>query len=104
MALVPAIILLPLVVGGLLFMLPREHRVLSRVLGTSVAAATFFMLIAARDRQWSAHWLSRPFVAAFHFGATPISFWIALLLALCTACAIATTRVPRTRDFVAQML
>ena len=62
------------------------------------------MLLAARDGEWSVRWLSRPFVAAFHFGATPISFWIALLLATCTACAIPATRVARTRDFVALML
>ena len=30
-----------------------------------------------------------------------ISFWIALLLALCTACAILATNVPRARDFIA---
>ena len=61
-------------------------------------------LISAGTGDWSVRWLSRPFTAAFHFGATPVSFWIALLLALCTACAIAVTRVPRTRDFVALML
>ena len=57
-----------------------------------------------RNGEWSFRWLSRPFDAAFHFGATPISFWIALLLALCTACAIAACRVPRTRNFVALLL
>lgn len=81
-----ATILLPIVAGALLYLLPREDRERSRVAGTLVAAATFFMLIAGRDQQWSFHWLSRPFTAAFHFGATPISIWIALLLALCTAC------------------
>lgn len=97
-------ILLPIAAGGLLYLLPRDDRERSRVAGTLVAAATFFMLIAGRDEEWSFHWLSRPFTAAFHFGATPISFWIALLLALCTACAIAATRVARTRDFTALML
>jgi NADH-quinone oxidoreductase subunit M len=60
--------------------------------------------VVAGDAQWSFHWLSRPFTAAFHFGATPVSFWIALLLAICTTCAIAATRVPRTRDMVALIL
>ena len=104
MALVLATIVLPLAAGALLFALPRADRVLSRTLGSGVAAATFAMLLAAGNREWSVRWLSRPFVAAFHFGATPISFWIVLLLAICTACAIAVTRVARTRDFVALML
>jgi len=104
MPLVIATILLPILAGGLLFALPRQDRILSRTLGTGVAAATFAMLLAAGDAQWSVRWLSRPFQAAFHFGATPISFWIALLLAICTACAIAAARVPRLRDFVALML
>ncbi len=104
MTLVPVTILLPIVVGALLFALPRGDRGLSRAIGTAVAVATFAMLIAAGTREWSMHWLSRPFTAAFHFGATPFSFWIALLLALCTACAIPTVRVTRTRDFIALLL
>ncbi len=104
MPLVLAIVILPMLVGGLLFALPREDRTLSRIVGTATAAATFVMLLAAGNGEWSFRWLSRPFEAAFHFGATPISFWIALLLAVCTASAIAVSRVPRTRDFVALML
>ncbi len=104
MGLVLAIIALPIVASALLFALPRTDRVLSRTIGTGVAAATFAMLLVARDEEWSVRWLSRPFTSAFHFGATPISFWIALLLAVCTACAVATTRVARARDFVALML
>jgi NADH-quinone oxidoreductase subunit M len=104
MALVIATILLPIIAGGLLFALPRQDRILSRTLGTGVAAATFAMLLAAGHAEWSVRWLSRPFQAAFHFGATPISFWIALLLAICTACAVAAARIPRLRDFVALML
>ncbi len=104
MALVLATIILPLVAGALLFALPRADRVLSRTIGAGVAAATFVMLLAARNGEWSVRWLSRPFTSAFHFGATPVSFWIALLLAVCTACAIATTRVTRARDFIALML
>ncbi len=104
MPLVLATILLPIAAGALLFLVPREDRTLSRAAGTAVAAATFAMLLAAGTGEWSFRWLSRPFTAAFHFGATPVSFWLALLLAVCTACAIAATRVPRTRDFVALML
>lgn len=97
-------ILLPIVVGALLWLLPREDRVLSRAIGTLTAAATFATTILGRNDQWSYRWLARPFESAFHFGATPISYWICLLLALCTMSAIAVTHLPRTRNFVAQML
>lgn len=101
---VPITILLPLVVGALLYLLPREDRVISRAAGTLVAAATFATIVEGGTSEWSYRWLSRPFESAFHFGATPISYWICLLLALCTVCAIAVTQVPRTRDFTALML
>jgi NADH-quinone oxidoreductase subunit M len=103
--LVLATILLPFVAGFLLYALPRDDRNLSRIAGTLVAAVTFFtVLFAGTTAEFSFRWLSRPFESAFHFGATPVSFWIALMLALCTACAIAATKVPRTRNFVALML
>jgi len=89
MPLVLVSILLPLVPAAFCYFCPRGDRALSRLLGTAVAAITFATVLAGALRDWSLHWLSRPFVSAFHFGATPISFWIALLLTLCTACAIA---------------
>ncbi len=104
MPLVLVTILLPIAVAPLLMLLPRDDRVMSRAIGTAVAAATFGMLLAERYGEWSFRWLARPFTAAFHFGATHVSFWIALLLAVCTACAIAACRVPRARDFIALML
>ncbi len=108
MPLVLVTILLPIAAGALLLVLPRASTPLStgfvRLLGTAVAATTFFTLLAQGYGEWSFRWLSRPFMAAFHFGATPVSFWIALLLAVCTACAIAACRVPRLRDFIALML
>jgi NADH-quinone oxidoreductase subunit M len=102
--LVVATIALPFVAAAVLFALPTDDARVSRVLGTLVAVATFFMVIAGADQQWSFRWLSRPFEAAFHFGATPVSFWLALLLALCTACAVAVTQLPRARGFIAWML
>ncbi|HEY1654548.1 MAG TPA: NADH-quinone oxidoreductase subunit M [Candidatus Tumulicola sp.] len=102
--LVLASILLPFVAGGLLFALPRDERNVSRTAGTVVSVAAFFLVLMAGGQEWSFRWLARPFVAAFHFGATPVSFWLALLTALCTACAIATVKLPRTRGFVALML
>lgn len=97
-------ILLPFVAGALLYLLPREDRTTSRAAGTLVGAATFVLVALAGNQEWSYRWLSRPFEAAFHFGATPISLWIALLLALCTTCAIASMQLPRTRNFTALML
>jgi len=103
-SLVLVTILLPIVAGTLLFALPRNSETAARSIGTLVGAATVATTVLAGDAQWSFRWLSRPFTAAFHFGATPISFWLALLLAICTACAIAATRVSRTRDMVALIL
>lgn len=98
-------VLLPLIAGALLFALPRHDRVLSRAIGVLVATITLVTVVAGgTSGEWSFRWLSRPFDAAFHFGATPTSFWIALLLAVATACAIAASREARLRDFVAQML
>jgi NADH-quinone oxidoreductase subunit M len=97
-------ILLPIAAAAALLALPRDDRRLSREIGTLVASATLVMLVVAANQEWSFRWLSRPFEAAFHFGATSVSFWIALLLALCTACAIASANVPRMRDFTALML
>ena len=84
MPIVLVTILLPLVAGGLLFALPRlstplRTGYLDRALGTLVALATLGMLIVGRNAEWSVRWLSRPFHAAFHFGATPLGFWICLL-------------------------
>jgi NADH-quinone oxidoreductase subunit M len=99
-----ATILLPFVAGALLFALPADDRRISKAIGALVAVATFVMLLAGRDATWSVRWLVRPFESAFDFGASPISFWIALLLALCTACAILATNVPRARTMISLLL
>ncbi len=104
MALVLVTILLPFVAGAFVFALPREDRGLCRTIGVVIAVITVVTLVLAGNSEWSFRWLSRPFQAAFHFGATPISYWISLLLTISTACAIAASRVPRLRDFVALML
>lgn len=104
MAAVLVTILLPIAGGALLLLLPRDDWRLPRIVGTAIAVVTIGTLLASGTGEWTARWLSRPFTAAFHFGATPVSFWIALLLALVSACAIAVTQVPRARNFVALML
>ena len=99
-----ATILLPMIAGAALFALPADDRRVSKAIGALVAVATFVMLLVGRDAQWSVRWLSRPFESAFDFGATPISFWIAIMLALCTACAILATNVPRARTMISLLL
>ncbi len=99
-----ALILLPLVVGAALFAIPDESGRTSKIVGVLTAAATFVMAALAPHDEFSFRWLSRPFIASFHFGATSISIWIVLLLALCTACAILASNVPRGRNFIAHML
>lgn len=102
--LVLAVILLPIVAGFLCFTFPRNDVRLPKIFGALVAVATFVMLIVGRNQEWSLRWLSRPFAAAFHFGATNISFWIALLLAITTLCAVLASSLPRRRNFIGQLL
>ena len=99
-----AAILLPFAVAIGLFIWPRDDRAISKTAGTLVSIASLALVWTAGSQQWSFHWLSRPFVSAFHFGATPVSLWLALLTSLCTACAIAAINLPRTRAFTAWML
>lgn len=99
-----ALILLPIAVGLAMLVVRAESPQASKGVGALVALATFAMAIASRNEEQSLRWLSRPFESSFHFGASAISFWIVLLLALCTFCAILATNVGRTRQFVAQLL
>jgi NADH-quinone oxidoreductase subunit M len=103
---IAAIVVVPIVAGLLCYLAPRR----AEALVTSVAAAIAFASAAAvavfRDApDESVRWLVQPFTAAFHFGLGPgPGTWIALMLGLVAGCALAVTRVPRRRDFVAQML
>ncbi|HTU70875.1 MAG TPA: NADH-quinone oxidoreductase subunit M [Candidatus Baltobacteraceae bacterium] len=99
-----ALILLPIVVGLVMLGLRDERGTASRAAGAIVAAATFGIAIAANGQEWSFRWLSRPFESAFHFGNTGISYWLVLLLALCTFCAVLSVNVPRTAAFIGQLL
>ena len=102
--LVLATIALPLLAGALCYALPRENTALAKAFGVGVALITVVLLAITRGHEWSVAWLARPFLAAFHFGSTDLSFWIALLLAIVTACAILATNLPRQRDFIALLL
>jgi NADH-quinone oxidoreductase subunit M len=99
------LILLPILAGCALFLLPRTDRLGSRAAGCIVAAITFFLpLIAGNDGTFSAHWLSRPFTASLHWSWGGLAFWMALLMALCTFCAILATNMKQTRTMVALLL
>jgi len=98
------LILLPLIAGALLFLLPRTDTQISKAIGTLVAAATVVLAYLTRTDEVRIHWLSRPFDAAFHFGATPVSFWIVLLLAITTFSAIIGTNVREQRNMIALIL
>ncbi len=99
------LILLPIVAGFALFLLPRTDRLVSRVVGCAVAAITFFLpLIAGSDGTFAARWLSRPFTASLHWSWGGLAFWIVLLLALCTFCAVLATNMVQTRTMVALLL
>ena len=98
------LVLLPFAGAVAIWLLPRDNRTAARALGTLVALATLALTPAWATRAFSVRWLSRPFAAAFHFGATPLSYWLVLLLAVCSACAIFAANVPRARDFIAWML
>lgn len=97
-------IALPLLAGAVCYVLPRENPVIAKLFGAAVATLSLGLLVLTRNQEWSVRWLSRPFVAAFHFGTTDISFWIAALLAVCTVCAVLATNLPRQRDFIALLL
>lgn len=103
---IASLILLPIFAGFLLYAFPRssEGSAKAAAVGASLYVFVFTaMSSGAPDVRW--HWLSRPFTANFHFGlGSGPSFWIALLLGLTTFCALVSTRVPRQRDFCAQML
>ena len=99
-----SLIVIPIVAG--LGMLTRRMETPweSKAFGAVIAAYTFVVAIATNGQEFSVRWLSRPFTANFHFGMTSISFWLVLLLALCTFCAILASNVPRANSFIGQIL
>ncbi len=100
-----ALVIVPILAGLLLYALPRSAEAAATWAGVAISFAAF--LVAAFGYGMpdeSIRWLQRPFVANFHVGLGGPGYWIVLLLTLTTGCALVVTRLPRTRDFVAQML
>lgn len=102
---ITALVVVPIVAGLLLYFLPRSADVAAKWIGVAIA---FLAFVAAtlnpNAPDESLRWLSRPFTASFHVGLGGVGYWIVLLLTLATGCALTVTRLPRQRDFVAQML
>ena len=97
--------LAPILLGLLLYAWPRSADAGAKWFGVAVAAAAFVTTaLSANAPDESVRWLQRPFTANFHAGLSGLSLWLVLLLTLSTACALASTRISRQRDFVAQML
>ncbi len=103
---IAALVIVPILAGFALYLIPRSAEQAAKWTGVAVAFGAFVLAAS----QYGAHdesvrWLSRPFGASFHVGiGTGASYWIVLLLTLSTGCALMVTRVPRARDFIAQML
>ena len=102
---VTALVLGPIVIGLILYALPKGADALARGVGAVVAALAFIAIALKPDApDASLPWLARPFVASFHLGYGPISYWIVLLLAVVTFCGLLALRVPRAREFTSMML
>jgi NADH-quinone oxidoreductase subunit M len=100
------LVFVPLFAGFWLYLLPRRMELTAKGIGVGVAFAMIpyaVSLVDAPDE--SRRWLSRPFEANFHVGlGQGLAFWLVLLAALTVGCALLGARVPRQRDFTAQML
>jgi NADH-quinone oxidoreductase subunit M len=96
----------PLIAGVWLYMFPRRLETQAKWVGIVVAFANIPYAVRLVDSpDESLPWLRRPFEANFHIGlGHGLAFWLVLLAALSTGFALLSTRVPRQRDFTAQML
>ena len=100
-----ALVLGPIVVGLLLYALPRSAgtaaKAVAAVFGALAAIAT---LADAGAADVAVRWLSRPFAASFHLGYGPLSTWLVVLLGIVTFSAALTVRGDRARELSAQLL
>jgi NADH-quinone oxidoreductase subunit M len=95
----------PILIGFILYALPKGADTAAKWIGVGVAGiACIFTLLNPGAGDDSLHWLSRPFDAAFHFGFSPISYWIVVLLQIATFSALVALRANRLREYTAQML
>ena len=100
-----ALALVPILAGFALYALPRRSEDAAQWIGAGLSFALFLYTLALRGApDDSLPWFSFPFKAAFHVGIGGISYWIVLLATLSMGCALMVLKLPRKRDFVAQML
>jgi NADH-quinone oxidoreductase subunit M len=100
-----ALVIVPILAGLALYAIPRSAEVAAKWIAVAISFAAFLVVAfgyGAPDE--SIRWLQRPFAANFHVGLNGIGYWVVLLLTLTTGCALMVTRLPRGRDFIAQML
>jgi len=103
--LIPALVLGPILLGFAALLIPRHAHGAAKVYGYVIAlAVTIATIASASAPDATVRWLSRPFEAAFHLGWTGIGYWLAVLLAIVTLCALVAVRASRQRDFVASIL
>ena len=100
-----ALVLGPIVIGLLLYVLPRSAGAAAKYVAAAVAALSFAATAAgAGSSDVAVRWLSRPFAASFHLGFGNFSLWLVLLLALATFSAALCVRGERSRELAAQLL
>jgi NADH-quinone oxidoreductase subunit M len=102
---VALLVVVPIVAGVLLFALPRSAENAAKWIGVTLGLGGFVAAaLSYGTPDETLVWLQRPFTATFHVALDGPGFWLVLLLTLATGCATMVSRVPRGRDFVAQML
>jgi NADH-quinone oxidoreductase subunit M len=102
---VTALVLGPILLGFVMYALPKSADAAAKWAGVVIAGvALIATLVNGNAPDESVHWLARPFTAAFHFGFSPISYWIVVLLQVATFSALFALRAPRVREYTAQML
>jgi NADH-quinone oxidoreductase subunit M len=100
-----ALVIVPILAGLALYAVPRSAEAAAKWIAVAISFAAFLVVAFGYNApDESFRWLQRPFTANFHVGLGGIGYWVVLLLTLTTGCALMVTRLPRGRDFIAQML
>ena len=93
--LIPALILGPIVLGFGTLLIPRRAETAIKWYACAVAFVVMLGTIAsATAPDATVRWLSRPFEATFHVGWTGIGYWLGVMLAVVTLCALIPARAP----------
>jgi NADH-quinone oxidoreductase subunit M len=102
---VTALVLGPILIGLLVYALPRAADAAAKWIGVAVVAIALIVTLTNPHLPDDAvPWLARPFTASFHFGLSAISYWIVVLLDVATFSALFALRATEIRAYTAQML